>query len=153
MAGRALRFGIHPAKDESGKNPQLSEKQYALSGRPVKELISTWRDYLFMASRLNADIEEELIFKPKDLVAKHDEAVDLCGGKQIVERAEEILKDYPDIDAICRSIQENMNMGINNTQSLSPKPSKTFLSKAQSSDTAWIVPISISAESSGGSPT
>ena len=103
------------------------KKQYALSGRPVKELISTWRDYLFMASRLNADIEEELIFKPKDLVAKHDEAVDLCGGKQIVERAEEILKDYPDIDAICRSIQEKYEYGDKQYTIIVPKTVEDIL--------------------------
>lgn len=87
------------------------KKQYVLSGRPVKGLISTWHDYLFMASRLNMDTEAELIFKPKDLVAKHDEAVGLCGGKKIVEQAEEILKDYPDIDSICRSIKEKYEYG------------------------------------------
>lgn len=103
------------------------KKQYALSGRPVKELISTWRDYLFMASRLNADIEEELIFKPKDLVAKHDEAVGLCGGKQIVERAEEILKDYPDIDAICRSIQEKYEYGDKQYTIIVPKTVEDIL--------------------------
>lgn len=82
------------------------KKQSALSDRPVKELISTWKDYLFMASRLKMDTEAELIFKPKDLVSKHDEMVRLCGGTQIVERAEEILESYPDIDSICQSVKE-----------------------------------------------
>lgn len=87
------------------------KKQYALSDRPVKELISTWRDYLFMASRLKMETETELIFKPKDLIAKHDEAVGLCGGKQIVELAEEFLESFPDIDSICKSIKEKYEYG------------------------------------------
>lgn len=87
------------------------KKQSDLSGRPAKELMSTWRDYLFMASRLKMDTETEYNFKPKDLVAKHDEAVSLCGGKRIVEQAEEILKNYPDIDAICQSIKKKYEYG------------------------------------------
>lgn len=81
------------------------KKQSALSGRPVKELISTWQDYLFMAARLNMDTEAEVIFKPKDLVAKHNETVELCGGAKMVRQAEDILKNYPDIDSICQSIK------------------------------------------------
>lgn len=81
------------------------KKQSELSGRPVKELISTWRDYLFMASRLKMDTEAELIYKPKELVTKHDELVKLCGGDHVVRQAEDILKNYPDIDSICQSIK------------------------------------------------
>lgn len=81
------------------------KKQSELSGRPVKELISTWRDYLFMASRLKMDTEAELIYKPKELVTKHDELVKLCGGDHVVRQAEDILKNYPEIDSICQSIK------------------------------------------------
>ena len=103
------------------------KKQYVLSGRPVKELISTWHDYLFMASRLNMDTEAELIFKPKDLIANHDEAVCLCGRKEIVKQAEEILKDYPDIDSICRSIKEKYEFGDNQYTIMVPETVEDIL--------------------------
>ena len=103
------------------------KKQSALSGRPVKELISTWRDYLFMASRLKADTEAELVFKPKDLVAKHDETVSLCGGEEIVKQAEEILEHYPDIDSICRSIQEKYEYGDKQYTIIVPKTVEDIL--------------------------
>lgn len=106
-----------------------------------------------MASRLNADIEEELIFKPKDLVAKHDEAVDLCGGKQIVERAEEILKDYPDIDAICRSIQEKYEYGDKQYTIIVPKTVEDILVEGAVLGHCLDRTDIYFGRSSGGSPT
>lgn len=81
------------------------KKQALLSGRKEKELVSTWQDYLYMAARLKMDTESELIFKPKNLLEKHNEVVGLCGGLEMVEQAEKILKDFPDIDSICQSIK------------------------------------------------
>lgn len=80
-------------------------RQYAATGREQKQLISTWQDYLAMASRLHMRTDLELIYKPKELLKKHNEAVELCGGIQVVERAMELLKSYPDIDQICQSIK------------------------------------------------
>lgn len=103
------------------------KKQYDLSGRPVKELISTWQDYLFMASRLMMDTESEYIYKPKDLVGKHNEAVSLCGGKEIVKMAEEILKDYPDIDSICQSVKKKYEYGDKNYTIIVPETVEEIL--------------------------
>lgn len=80
-------------------------RQHAESGREYKELISTWQDYLVMASRLKMQTEQEIIYKPKDLLKQHDEAIKLCGGVETVERAVELLHAYPDIDHVCQTIK------------------------------------------------
>lgn len=81
------------------------KKQYRLSGRKPKELLSTWEDYLCMANRLKMDTKTELIYKPRDLVKSHDEAVKLCGGEETAKRAGAIAEKFPDIDTICQSIK------------------------------------------------
>ncbi len=85
------------------------ERQFQLSGRPPKELLSTWRDYLSMADRLLWDTSEELLFKPRNLVKSHDEVVNLCGDKAVAIRAAEIVKKYPNVEriyqAICRKYE------------------------------------------------
>lgn len=81
------------------------KKQYELSKRKPKELLSTWNDYLCMANRLKMNTNLELFFKPKDLVASHDEAVKLSGGGEIAKRAGEIAENFPDVDSICQSIK------------------------------------------------
>ncbi|NBH33921.1 hypothetical protein D3Z58_10250 [Clostridiaceae bacterium] len=82
------------------------EKQRGLSGRSSKELLSTWRDYLSMCARLGRDINQELFFKPKDLIKSHDEAVGLCEDKKIALQAAEVIRKYPDVDEICQSVRE-----------------------------------------------
>lgn len=81
-------------------------KQYALSKRKPKELLSTWNDYLCMANRLKMNTKLELFFKPKDLVSSHDEAVKLSGGGEIAKRAGEIAENFPDVDSICQAIKD-----------------------------------------------
>lgn len=81
------------------------KKQYEISGRNPKELLSTWQDYLSLAKRLKMDVKQEFVYKPRDLIKGHDEAVELCGGENVAKRAAEIAEDYPDIDEICQSIK------------------------------------------------
>ena len=81
------------------------KKQYELSKRKPKELLSTWNDYLCMANRLKMNTKLELFYKPKDLIASHDEAVKLSGGSEIAKRAGEIAEKFPDVDSICQSIK------------------------------------------------
>lgn len=81
------------------------KKQTRLSGRIVKELISTWEDYLNMAKRLKMETSSELIFKPKNLKEAHDSVLNLCGEKGLTLKAVEIAADYPNVDSICESIK------------------------------------------------
>jgi len=105
------------------------KKQALLSGRKEKELVSTWQDYLYMAARIKMDTESELIFKPKNLVEKHNEVVRLCGGLEMVEQAEEILKDFPDIDSICQSIKEKYEYGDKHYTILVPEKVEDILAE------------------------
>ncbi|MDD3137563.1 MAG: PcfJ domain-containing protein [Lachnospiraceae bacterium] len=76
------------------------KKQCENKTRPQLEMIGTWKDYMSMANRLKMDTTVELIYKPKDLVKAHNEAVKLCGGQEVAKRVAEIASDYPDIDDI-----------------------------------------------------
>lgn len=82
------------------------KKQSALAGRRAKELISTWEDYIHMASRIGMDISEELIYKPKDLKKAHDDAAAISGGADVARRAGEIVEKFPDIEKIYKEIRE-----------------------------------------------
>ena len=96
------------------------KKQYELSKRKPKELISTWNDYLCMANRLKMNTRLELFFKPKDLIASHDEAVKLSGGGEIAKRAGEIAENFPDVDSICQSIKSKYEFADKKYQIIVP---------------------------------
>lgn len=82
------------------------KKQYEISKRKPKELISTWDDYLRMASRLKMNISSEIIFKPKNLVEAHNLVVGMCGNKELTLQAGEIAIKYPNVDSILESIKK-----------------------------------------------
>lgn len=106
-------------------------KQYALSGRKPKELLSTWEDYLCMANRLKMDTKIELVYKPKDLVKSHDEAVKLCGGQEIAKRAGEIAEKFPDIDQICMSVKEKYEFADKHYAIIGPNKIEDIITEGQ----------------------
>ena len=96
------------------------KRQYRENGRPPKELVSTWRDYTAMASRLKMDLGQEQIFKPKELIKAHDDLIALLGSKKIALQAAEILEKYPDVDEICQQIKEKYEYGDKDYMVIAP---------------------------------
>lgn len=96
------------------------KRQYRETGRAPKELISTWEDYTSMAERLRMDLEQEQIFKPKELIKGHDELVALLGGKENALKAAELSKKFPDVDIICQQIREKYEYGDKNYMVIAP---------------------------------
>lgn len=74
----------------------------------IEDVLIFWRDYLSMALRMKMDVQQELIFKPKDVKRAHDDLVKLCGGTDagVTKRAIEIIQKYPDVDEILQSIKD-----------------------------------------------
>lgn len=97
------------------------DRQYRISGRLPKELVSTWEDYLCMAGRLKINTGLEIFYKPKDLIRSHDEAVKLSGGGEIAKRAGEIAQKFPDVDEICQSIREKYEFGDSHYRIIVPE--------------------------------
>lgn len=52
------------------------------------------------------DVQQELIFKPRDVKRAHDDLVKLCGGADVAKRAGEIIQKFPDVDEILQSIKD-----------------------------------------------
>lgn len=106
-------------------------RQEALTGRNPKEMLSTWRDYLFMAERLHMDVEWSRIYRPKNLVESHDEAVRRCGDVETMKRAREILKNYPDIERIYSSIKKKYEFSDANYRIIVPKRVEDILNEGK----------------------
>ena len=81
------------------------ERQFALSGRKPKELISTWEDYLQMADYLKWDIRKEIFYKPKNLLNSHQKAVNKTGGVDFILEAIQAEHQFPHVKEICQSIK------------------------------------------------
>lgn len=81
-------------------------RQHRQRKSKTEEVLILWRDYLSMAMRMKMDVQQELIFKPRDVKKAHDDLVRLCGGADVAKRAGEIMQKYPDVDKILQSIKD-----------------------------------------------
>ena len=81
------------------------QRQSEASQEPVKQVITTWRDYLSMADRLGMDTKDEIIYRVKLLRQRHDELVLRCQREDSKKQAAEVLKNFPDVDRICQGIK------------------------------------------------
>lgn len=80
------------------------KQQVLLSKEKAKFILDTWQDYLEMAKRLNINVAQEINYKPRYLVDKHNECIEKIGSADTARAANEISAQYPDVDNICQSI-------------------------------------------------
>lgn len=82
------------------------QRQASSSRDTVKQVLTTWKDYLSMAKRLGIDTDDEIVYRVKLLKQRHDELVLRCKQQESANPAEDVLKKFPDVDNICQSIKE-----------------------------------------------
>lgn len=74
------------------------KKQRQISGMNMAELRTTWFDYHNMAEKAKMDINNEMIWKPKDLKAAHDEVVLLLQAGEMEKEAKKLEKKWPKVN-------------------------------------------------------
>lgn len=81
------------------------QRQSDSSHEPIRQVITTWQDYLAMAVRFHLDVNNEIVFRTSKLRQRHDELVLRC--KQIDKQAQaaDVLKKFPEVDHVCQSIK------------------------------------------------
>lgn len=101
-----LRFILGSKWMGIDKTVHYLQKQSRLLKQKTCDVVEMWEDYIAMAERQKLMLQSQRIHAPKDLKLAHAEMVSLCGGADISKRAAEIAQNYPDVDAICRSITD-----------------------------------------------
>ena len=69
------------------------------------DVITTWSDYLSMALRLGIDTNDEVVYKVRKLIKRHDELVEMCQDKAMTVRAAEIVYNFPHVEDIYHSLK------------------------------------------------
>ena len=82
------------------------ERQMAEDGMTSHEMLTTWADYLSMAARFHMDVNDEIVYRARQLRRRHDELAMRAQDKDITIQAGEILLKYPHVDDICRSLPD-----------------------------------------------
>ena len=82
------------------------QRQMKESGEPAGQVLTTWQDYLSMAEKLGIDTSDEIIYRARLLRLRHDELVKRMKEKSSEQQALDVLKKYPNVDAICQSVKD-----------------------------------------------
>lgn len=74
------------------------------SGLSAEKVLTIWRDYLSMAKKLGKNLEDSIIYRPRELERRHDEAVKSLQEVDTKKRAEELREKFPNLEKICKEI-------------------------------------------------
>lgn len=79
-------------------------RQQDLTEDKPSQIVTTWQDYLNMAKKAKMSVDSEQIYKPKNLEAKHAEAIEILQQEGFKKQAEEVRKRFKDVDKICAEL-------------------------------------------------
>lgn len=81
------------------------ERQSKESKKSPHSLLGYWEDYLSMADRLKMDVNDEIVYRTKNLLYRHDELVEILSAMDEDEEAKKMRKKYPGIEQILGEIK------------------------------------------------
>lgn len=84
----------------------VRQQRDSYEGKSAGEVISQYEDYMHMCHRMKRDTMDEMIYRPRELKRRHDEAV-----KELEEREAEITADeysarFPGVEDVMEEIRE-----------------------------------------------
>lgn len=119
-------------------------RQMKESSMKSREVLTTWSDYLAMAERFHMDTQDVIIYRVRKLRKRHDELVERSHSKSLAIKAGEILKKYPHVEQIYKSIKDIYEYSDKNYSVVSPRCIEDVLREGEnlhhcvgSSDRYW----------------
>lgn len=97
----------------------------------VRQVLTTWKDYLSMANKLGIDTNDEIIYRARLLKQRHDELVLRMQEKDCKDEAVEVLEKYPQVDEICQSIKSKFEYAAENYVILAPNGVKDIIAEGR----------------------
>lgn len=101
MAWIKCRFSIEQAMNYIERQKKESYKK-----KTAKMVIGQYEDYMNMCNRLHKDTTDEMIYRPRELKRRHDEAVEEIQRREAEIRAEEYSEKYSEAEAVLQEIRE-----------------------------------------------
>lgn len=91
---------------EQAMNYFERQRKESYKGKSVRTVISQYEDYMSMCEKLHKDTTDEMIYKPRELKRRHDEAVAQIAEREAELQAEEYSKRYKEAENILGQIKE-----------------------------------------------
>lgn len=115
VEARDLSFILDRMSPRQAMNYVRRQRKEQYPDRSHKGAITQWEDYLSMCGQLGSDLEDEMVYRPRELKRRHDEAVEEVRRQRMMEQmkrdrkanaqaAREMREKYPGAEAILREI-------------------------------------------------
>lgn len=96
-------------------NYVFKQRETGYKRKSAKSILNQWEDYLSMSKRLGKDVTDEMVYRPRELKRRHDEAVEAIrriemiaamkrDAKEKEKRAKELRERYPGAEEILAEI-------------------------------------------------
>lgn len=82
------------------------QKRTSYIGWKGDAVISQYHDYIRMCERLKKHLDDEMVFRPRELKRRHDEAVKEIALREAELQAEEYSEKYKEAEAVLQEIRE-----------------------------------------------
>lgn len=90
---------------EQAMNYLERQKKESYPGKSIREVIAQYADYMRMCEKLHKKIGDEMIYKPRELKRRHDEAVEEVKAREAELDAEEYSNRYPGAEEVLHEIK------------------------------------------------
>ena len=107
------------------------KKQMCDNKMKLKEVITTWQDYLSMAARLGYDINDEIVYRVRKLKQRHDELVDLLNQEDDETRAKEIRATFSNIETNLLDVKDKYEYANDDYTVIVPTKIEQILSEGR----------------------
>lgn len=100
MSWTECRFSI-----EQAMNYMERQRKESYPGKKIKQVISQYEDYMEMCRKLQKDTSDEMVYRPRELKRRHDEAVALIELQRAQIQADEYSQKYPEAEKVLGEIK------------------------------------------------
>lgn len=103
--GRWLFLKLSP---EAAMNYIERQKRESYKGSSAKTVISQYEDYMGMCQRLDKDLADEMVVKPRELKRRHDEAVKEIEFREAELDAKKYSDRFPEAEKVLTEVKDNL---------------------------------------------
>lgn len=103
--GRWLFLKLSP---EAAMHYIERQRRESYKGASAKTVISQYEDYMRMCQRLDKDLADEMVIKPRELKRRHDEAVKEIEFREAELDAKKYSDRFPEAEKVLTEIRKNL---------------------------------------------
>lgn len=103
---KEMKVLMRQMSPEKAMNYIERQRQESYKGKRVKGVVSQYEDYISMCERLKKDTADEMIYRPRELRRRHDEAVREIEKREAEITADEYAARFPGVEEVMQEIRE-----------------------------------------------